>query len=65
MPMTESSTKTFMIDIASFDYRLHVLKIEFMAVSSRPPLPPLLPREPPSLLSRRKRFFPLSFCAVQ
>lgn len=26
MPMTEASTKTFMINIASFDCRLHVLK---------------------------------------
>lgn len=52
--MPEWSTKTFMIDIASFDYRLHVLRIKFLAVSGRPP-PPTLPRE---------AFFALGFCAV-
>lgn len=30
-----------MIDIASFDYRLHVLKVKFMAaISLPPPFPP-------------------------
>lgn len=39
--MTESITKTFMIDIALFDYRLHVLKdFNLLAASSHPP-PPL------------------------